>query len=302
MAVGAQVEGWTGPSRRRVPRFPMLAPLEVTVLRSGIPDTVPGRALNVCERGIAAVLAGELTPGDSVGVELQLSATSEPLRTRATVRYHEKLRYGLEFTALSAEQRNAIRDWAKGVKAEAEPKEDSTSLVNPKEQNAKEQNEIEVGKEKVRAAAGGGPRRSKQKKSSRGWFIAYALIGIVAVVFWWKWNQSWEELESGLKSSEAASASKPQTQVAAEVMQKLLVHRVAPVYPAEARKQKLQGIIAVNIVVGRDGSVLSMRALNGPDVLAQAAMDALRWWKFEPYRINGEPAIVETTLAVEFKR
>jgi TonB family protein len=212
------------------------------------------------------------------------------------VRYHDKLRYGLEFTALSAEQRNAIRDWAKGVKAEAEPKEDATS-VNPKEQK-----EIEVGKERVRAVASGGPRWSKQKKSGRGWLIAYALIGIVAVVFWWKWNQSWEELESGLKSSEAASAAKPQTQVAAEVMQKLLVHRVEPVYPAEARKQKLQGIIAVNIVVGRDGSVLSMHALNGPDLLAQAAMDALRWWKFEPYRINGEPAIVETTLAVEFKR
>jgi len=296
MAVGAQVENWTGPSRRRVPRFRMLAPLEVTVLRSGIPDTVPGRALNVCERGIAAVLAGELTPGDSVGVELQLPAASEPLRTRATVRYHDKLRYGLEFTALSAEQRNAIRDWAKGIKADAEPKEDTSSLVN-----AKEQKEIEVAKERVRAAVGG-PRRRMQKKSGRRWLIAYALIGIVAVVFWWRWNQSWEELESGLKSSDAASAEKPQTEVAPEVMQKLLSHRVEPVYPAEARQQKLQGIIAVNIVVGRDGSVVSMRALNGPDLLAQAAMDALRWWKFEPYRINGEPAIVETTLAVEFKR
>ena len=78
-------------------------------------------------------------------------------------------------------------------------------------------------------------------------------------------------------------------------MQKLLVHRVEPVYPAEARKQRMQGIIALNVVVGRDGSISSMRALNGPDILAQAAMDALRWWKFEPYRINGEPAPVETT-------
>jgi protein TonB len=45
-----------------------------------------------------------------------------------------------------------------------------------------------------------------------------------------------------------------------------------------------------------------MRPLNGPDILSQAAMDALRWWKFEPYRLNGEPAVVETTLAVEFRR
>ena len=85
-------------------------------------------------------------------------------------------------------------------------------------------------------------------------------------------------------------------------MQKLLVHRVQPVYPAEARKEGLEGIIALDIIVGRDGSVVRMRPLNGPDMLARAAMDALRWWKFEPYRMNGEPAVVETTVAVEFKR
>ena len=86
------------------------------------------------------------------------------------------------------------------------------------------------------------------------------------------------------------------------MMQRLLVHRVEPTYPAEARRERLEGTIALDIVIGRDGSVLSMHALNGPDLLARAAMDALRWWKFEPYRINGEPAVVETTLAVEFKR
>ena len=78
-------------------------------------------------------------------------------------------------------------------------------------------------------------------------------------------------------------------QVPAEVMEKLLVHRVEPAYPAAARQANLEGTIALNLVVGRDGSVVSMHALNGPDVLAQAAMDALRWWKFEPYRVNGEP-------------
>ena len=75
-----------------------------------------------------------------------------------------------------------------------------------------------------------------------------------------------------------------------------------PIYPAEARQANLQGIIALDIVVGRDGSVVSIHALNGPDVLARAAIDALRWWRFEPYRVNGQAAAVETTVAVEFKR
>ena len=53
MGTEAQASGWIGPSRRRVPRFPMQTVLDVTVLRSGIPDRVPGRSLNV----------GELIPG-----------------------------------------------------------------------------------------------------------------------------------------------------------------------------------------------------------------------------------------------
>ena len=85
-------------------------------------------------------------------------------------------------------------------------------------------------------------------------------------------------------------------------MEKLLIHRVEPAYPAEARNAKLQGVIALDIVIGRDGSVVSIRPLNGPDILARAAIDALRWWKFEPYRINGEPSVVESTVTVDFKR
>jgi protein TonB len=128
------------------------------------------------------------------------------------------------------------------------------------------------------------------------------LVVIGVVLFWWRWNRGWEELESGVNNPQVAAVEKPQAQVPAEVMQKLLVHRVEPKYPAEARKANLQGIIALDVLVGPDGSVVKMHALNGPDVLARAAMDALRWWKFEPYRLNGEPALVETTLAVEFKR
>src|SRR5438445_3080648 len=101
MAAGAQTGGWNGLSRRRVPRFPVEEPLDVTVLRSGIPDTVPGRSVNLCERGIAAILAGELLPGESVGLEVRLSALVNPLRAKALVRYQDRLRCGLEFIGLS---------------------------------------------------------------------------------------------------------------------------------------------------------------------------------------------------------
>jgi TonB family protein len=293
MASEPQVRGWSGPSRRRVPRFPMQAVLDVTVLRSGIPDTVPGRAVNVCERGISAMLAQELVPGESVAIEVQLSLGTAPLRTRALVRYQENLRSGLEFVALSAEQRDAIRNWAKEAKAE-------TELTACPAIGAANKSGDASGL--TRKTWSSGAPRPRKKRFGIVWTILVVLVAFAAGVFWWRWNRGWEELESGLRSPEVSSAEKPRMQVPADVMEKLLVHRVAPTYPAEARKANLQGIIALDIVVGSDGSVVSMRPLNGPDVLAHAAMDALRWWKFEPYRINGEPAAVETTVAVEFKR
>jgi TonB family protein len=278
-----------------VPRFQVQAPLDVTVLRSGIPDTVPGRSVNVCERGIAAMLAGELVPGEAVAIEVKLSHAADPLRTRAMVRYQDKLRCGLEFVGLSAEQRAAIREWAKEAKApDTEISASPTAVMARKE--------ADVGGSGEQVSGGGAARKPRRKRRWIGWAVFLIFVAIAAGVFWWRWNRGWDELESGLKNPEMASGEKPQAQVPTEVMQKLLVHKVEPTYPAEARKENLQGIIALNIVVGRDGSVVSMRALNGPEVLSRAAMDALRWWKFEPYRVNGEPAVVETTMAVEFKR
>ncbi len=297
MAAGAQVRGWRGPSRRRVPRFQVQAPLDVTVLRSGIPDTVPGRSVNLCERGMAAMLAGELMPGEAVGIEVRLPRLQDSLRTRAMVRYQDKLRCGLEFVGLSAEQRAAIRDWAKESKAETEISV-STVVIEKKEEEKKSSDVGGGGG----GSAGGEPHDPKKKRRGAVWTVFLVFAAIAIAVFWWHWNRAWEQLESGLNSQETVSAEKPEAQVPAEVMEKLLIHRVEPVYPAEARQANLQGIIALDVVVGRDGSVVSMRPLNGPEVLARAAMDALRWWKFEPYRLNGEPAVVETTVAVEFKR
>jgi protein TonB len=63
----------------------------------------------------------------------------------------------------------------------------------------------------------------------------------------------------------------------------------------------MRGVIVLDVAVGPNGSVTNVHALNGPEILAQAATDALRWWRFEPYRVDGHPTAVETTVAVDFK-
>jgi TonB family protein len=270
-------------------RFRVQAPLDVTVLRSGIPDTLPGRLLNLGEGGVAAVLAGELSPGEAVGVEISLPLVAGLLRTRALVRHHDKLRSGLEFVGLSEEQRAAIRDWAGEAKAEPE------LGVWPRVPI-----EAAVGKGPEGGGLGGAQPPSR-KRPGRRWILLPVLATILVTVLWWRWNQGWEDLESNLQGTETTAEQQPQAQVPADVMEKLVTHRVDPDYPEAARPDKLQGVIVLDVVVGRDGSVLNVHALNGPEVLARAAMDALHWWRFEPYRVDGRPVVVETTVAVEFK-
>ncbi len=290
MATGPQAQGWDRPSRRHGLRYRVQAPLDVTVLRSGIPDTVPGRSVNVGEGGVAAVLAGELLPGEAVGVEIRLSAASDPLRTRALVRHHDKLRSGMEFVGMSPEQQAAIRVWARETKAEPEAVVRGSIPI-----------ETAAGKGSE-SGGSGGAQPPTRKRFGRGWVFLLLSAAILLAVLWWHWNRGWEDLESGLQKSEKADeGSRPQAHVPADVMEKLVTHRVDPAYPEAARPAKLSGVIVLDVVVGRDGSVMDMHPLNGPDVLAQAAMDALRWWRFEPYRVDGQPAVVETTVAVEFK-
>jgi TonB family protein len=280
------------------------------MLRSGIPDTVPGRALNLCERGVAAVLASDMIPGEAVGVEVWLPLSPEPLRARALVRYQDHLRCGLEFVGLSAEQQKTIRTWAELSKATAEPEPTATKTTaagksGKDDHGASGTDAADASGNGSGGTGPGGPGVRGPKKRQLAWMVMIVLGATLAVLFWWRWNRGWEELERGLPnhaaSSDATEVPASKIQVPAEEMQKLLVHRVDPEYPASARQERLQAVILLDVVVGRDGSVLETRALNGPDVLARAAVDAVRWWKFKPYSLQGKAAVVETTVAVEFK-
>ncbi|MGA8428723.1 MAG: energy transducer TonB [Candidatus Sulfotelmatobacter sp.] len=320
MAAGGQARRSEGRLERSNPRYGVHVPLEVTVLRSGIADRVPGRSVDLSERGVAVVLAAELAAGEAVGLELQLPEQAQLQRWRAVVRYQDKLRCGMEFAGLSADQRAAIRDCTEKLKPVPElvlpsfrPFETLAEALAGYGKDDDERGKVGPGVRPVKS-----PLKSEEADarvpfaedksgghgSNRTFFLLIFLVATCAIlltVFWVRWNRSWEELESGLPVGQEAANVIPQLQVPAVDLEKLIVHRVDPDYPAEARKANLQTVIALDVIVGKDGSVVSVRPLNGPDILARSAVDALRWWKFEPYRVNGAPAVVETTLAVEFK-
>lgn len=281
-------------TRRRAARRSLSVPVHVTILRSGIPFSIPGRSLNLSEVGLGAVLAGELRPNDSVGVEFQLPDSDEPLYIKAVLRSQNLLCAGLEFLGLSPEQRAAIRQWAGKAAASASENKAAVSAV------------LDSWSLEPKAKPTAPPRRPMATPAGKKRNAVAVRIGLImaaailAAFGWWRWSRGWTELES------QASTGKPQvievpTNVPGDEMAKLVLYRSDPVYPDEARRANVQGVVMLDAIIGRDGTVQELHRISGPDELTSAAEDAVKLWRFEPYRINGQPVEVETTLALDVK-
>ena len=84
-------------------------------------------------------------------------------------------------------------------------------------------------------------------------------------------------------------------------MQNHLEHSVAPAYPDVARKAGVEGDVVLRVYVSGDGRVTDIRVLDGPPILARAAVEAVQQWQYQAPMINGRPANVVTTLIVAFR-
>jgi len=79
-----------------------------------------------------------------------------------------------------------------------------------------------------------------------------------------------------------------------------LIRKVQPAYPALARSARIQGTVVLQAVIGKQGTIEDLRVLTGHPMLAPAAIDAVRQWRYRPYVLNGEPVEVETQITVNF--
>jgi len=80
-----------------------------------------------------------------------------------------------------------------------------------------------------------------------------------------------------------------------------LVYRVEPEYPEAARLQNIQGTVVLEVHIDTDGAVQEVRMGSGPPLLAQAASDAVKQWKFKPRLINGNPVEMQTRVTLNFR-
>jgi protein TonB len=84
------------------------------------------------------------------------------------------------------------------------------------------------------------------------------------------------------------------------VSQGLLIQQVRPTYPALAIAARVQGPVILSALISRGGTIENLRLVSGHPMLVQAAIDAVRQWRYRPYLLNGEPVEVETQVTVNF--
>ena len=275
------LEHGVGLLRRKAPRSPAAFPVDVLALRNGSSTNIPGRTTNISEGGLAAVLAGEFSSGDAVGVSFRLPAVARTLHAEAIIRHADGLCYGLEFLNASREQQEMIRFW-------------SAASQNPVPGIAVKLPPESAGKLDRRL-----PWRARARQLKNTLTLALLLLASSGALAAWKWRREWRKLESRI-SLAASTATAPQVRIPEETMQKLLTYRVEPSLSGAEQKTAVHGSVTIDAVIGKDGGVRDLHSLSGPEPLAQAALDAVRGWRFEPYRIRGKPVDVETTLTVQF--
>ncbi len=84
------------------------------------------------------------------------------------------------------------------------------------------------------------------------------------------------------------------------MMQGNLIHRVEPVYPSIARSVGIQGPVVIRAMISATGNIEQAQVISGSPLLVQAALEAIRQWKYRPYYLNNRPVEVETEITVNF--
>jgi periplasmic protein TonB len=95
-------------------------------------------------------------------------------------------------------------------------------------------------------------------------------------------------------------ASSKKLVISSGVMEGHKLSGADPRYPAIAIAAHVQGTIVLAAIISKNGTIENLRAISGPPMLATAAEEAVRTWRYRPYQLNGEPVEVETTVRVVF--
>ncbi|HUJ95119.1 MAG TPA: TonB family protein [Terriglobales bacterium] len=95
-------------------------------------------------------------------------------------------------------------------------------------------------------------------------------------------------------------ATPQRVRVSQGVTQGLLIRKIQPPYPPLARQARIQGNVVLQAEISKSGDIQNLHLISGHPMLAPAAIEAVKQWKYRPYILNGEPVEVETQITVIF--
>jgi protein TonB len=79
-----------------------------------------------------------------------------------------------------------------------------------------------------------------------------------------------------------------------------ILSQTQPQYPLLARQMHLQGEVVLHAIIGKDGRVSELEVISGHPLLAKAALEAVKSWRYQPTRLDGRPVEIDTTITVDF--
>ncbi len=95
-------------------------------------------------------------------------------------------------------------------------------------------------------------------------------------------------------------ATPQRVRVSSGVSTGLLIRKVSPTYPQLAKQARIQGQVVLQAEISKDGTITNLQLISGHPMLAPAAIEAVKQWRYKPYLLNGEPVAVETQVIVNF--
>ncbi len=102
-------------------------------------------------------------------------------------------------------------------------------------------------------------------------------------------------------ASEPGSDRPLTARVSSGVISGLLIKRVAPHYPDDARRAYIQGTVLLKAEISKTGNITDLELIDGPIELAGSAVSAVRQWKYRPYLLKGQPVVVQTQIQVNYQ-
>src|SRR5881227_2542313 len=95
-------------------------------------------------------------------------------------------------------------------------------------------------------------------------------------------------------------ATPQRVRVSQGVTQGLLLRKIQPAYPPLARQARIQGSVLLQAQISKEGTIEHLTLISGHPMLAPAAIEAVKQWRYKPYILNGEPVEVDTQITVNF--